>query len=488
MLGRLKKLVGGPQASAPLVEANPFDSVPVGVLAVILRWAVLAYEPKLSRKELKEEKLEPRGRHEPREGVLRAGRMRRFLPRYLLQLRLVCRAFRRAVETDPVQGTALERCGFGVPERLFYGATLAQVLRGRCRMYSMELRECRGAMAVSSMSRPISANLGKHPHTPDASFVQFVGLLDDERGRLVRNTAALLSFLQEFGTFTPPGTEWAPSTLLRYRMFLHLRVLHPRTLLIPTADIAYAQIAHMLRTEQYSADCDSSAVPPTDVLNLTDSEEPLYRDAVLGTKALWDATFPSGAEFVGPQQLDALMSDDLYKYEKEGFGARTRKKLPPFVRCIGPEPPAAAATIQGLPTVSMEAGDLLNDVKWMDLLRGSFRKVLSDGYMVVGDYPHRPPETVLRHMLQSYQRWLFLVRQHQDRLDVFSPPVHIDMFWHAHILTPELYRVEMARILGYVPEHRPFVGTNDPFPLSQELQALWKDTFGVEVESDFRYV
>ena len=57
--------------------------------------------------------------------------------------------------------------------------------------------------------------------------------------------------------------------------------------------------------------------------------------------------------------------------------------------------------------------------------------------------------------LSSYASWASTIALPSNRLAAYGPPVHIDLFWHAHLSSPKRYAEFFSRYLSFVPWHEP---------------------------------
>lgn len=397
-------------------------------------------------------------------------------------LALICKSWSKAVHSDGMTRAMYAVMHLEPPRRVWVGGTLRGALKAQCmlrakeeRMIMMEGRK------ISKMRAPTHQNLGPFPKDNMSleEFKRTSSLQPEERKRLIEHAARLYEFLKAFKVFAPrdKSGKWAEVALQRYRAFLKLKHDNPHALLIPTGDILYAQIAHILRTEEFEKDGLDGHQSPFD---FGPSEEMLFAEAVKATAAAWEKAFP-GSRYV------ALSEEKLVKELKPQKGRRLfaifRKKNQPFFPAFGP----GLERKVDLPRVSIVAQDLVKDLQWVTELEAQLDLVFERTTVVLGEYDGESPLRLLPHLLHSYERFLFLVRQNPDKMALMSPPVFIDLFWHAHILSAERYRVEMQRIIGCVPHHLPFADADTPYPLSPELCQLWKSTFKVDLALDYQY-
>jgi hypothetical protein len=100
------------------------------------------------------------------------------------------------------------------------------------------------------------------------------------------------------------------SILQRYLMFQQLRKENPHLMLIPTADIEYAWICHVLRTEQYWADCVREGIPIAhSLMPLRQADALMSVAAARATSLLWRERF--GGVEVPTSVVEASASNDM---------------------------------------------------------------------------------------------------------------------------------------------------------------------------------
>ena len=166
---------------------------------------------------------------------------------------------------------------------------------------------------------------------------------------------------------------------------------------------------------------------------------------------------------------------------------------PPYIGCVGPAPPTALVAEAGFP-VSIDARELVKDVQWLAMLVSQASELLQ------GHWTYSSNGVAMDRLVRSYDRFLFVVAKH----GLFAPPVPIDLIWHAHQSTPQLYRAETQRMLGCHLLHDPWpaarwtmdadgkmqprqgaVPTTALSPQEEgtfaELECLWKTEFGTDM-------
>jgi hypothetical protein len=470
---------------------NAFNKVPRDVLAMILSLCLAAeQDPKKEQgSTLAPPPPPPPPPSESASALLAVEREAvRAVNKRVQSLALVSRCFSRAAATDVVVRRALEVAGLHVPTRVWYGGSLQGVFRAQ---WALKLEQGRHQEKQDeALARPFYAvpcGIGPPPRQgppvqmhprETASFHQFAGLNDEEAARVQLRAQQLVNFLRSFSVFSAKFD--AESALQRYRMFLELRQEHPNTLLLPTADILFAQLAHVFRTAAYHEDVKSGVVMASDVLQLNKDEEAFYNQAARGTAKLWKETF--GLDYFAE---DSAKEHAFFAHQERPMGNAWRQvpyQAPvSYVAAVGPRPKSSNVA---LPAVRLTASDLINDLKWMPELERSFSTLLGEAAGKLG-MRNWTSEKVVAHLFKGYQRFLFLCKTRQDLANALAPPVAIDWLWHAHQSTPLLYAEETTRVVGSRLDHDPWPTEKKDFrPLSDEFKCAWKTAFGTTIEDD----
>jgi hypothetical protein len=177
----------------------------------------------------------------------------------------------------------------------------------------------------------------------------------------------LLSFLREFAAHNTnfANPSWAQIALLRYRMFLSMRVAHPTALLIPTSDILFAELSHVFRTDAYHSDLGTTLMA-SDLLELPEGEGRLYNEAVKGTATLWAGMFPSVPFVEGDIPPWIPFKHEVVSYGRQNPFCQYTKPLP-YVPSVGSIPNGVNVDTSDLPQIQLNAQDLLNDWQWYRL-------------------------------------------------------------------------------------------------------------------------
>jgi hypothetical protein len=227
-------------------------------------------------------------------------------------------------------------------------------------------------------------------------------------------------------------------------MFLKLQLEYPNTLLIPSADILFVMLSHVLRTKKYHDDLKSLSLSTPDPLCLAEEEERFYNEAVAATASLWQKTFG--------ESYPAYVPHQYFKHQVcaivFGFGMfflfKTKKKtdIPYFTSANSAaeyvRPPSyvasvfASATtpvINDLPRISLSVKDVMLDLKWIPQMQKEFQELSSRAYFTMANMYNATQgkqalfffqkviltlscakESVCWRLLESYQRFLFLCK------------------------------------------------------------------------------
>ncbi len=474
--GTTPSLVLGP------VGDGPFDKLPRDVLAMILCMCMQG------------ETVSPLSIFGSSSAHLAAEREAvRAVNKQVQALALVSRCFARAAATEGVARRALEVAELHVPARVWYGGSLREAFKAQWALKLEQARHQAKQEEVLARPTPMVACGMRAPHfrnppmvhpeeTP--KFAQFAGLNSDEGRRVQQRAEQLVGFLRSFACFAESFK--ADAALLRYRMFLKLRQDHPNALLLPTADILFAELAHVFRTAAYHEDVKNGVPMTQDPLQLSKSEEVLYNQAARGTAKLWQETYGE-AYFAAIQAKEHEFFTHQEAISPFGGGWAEVPFQPPtsFVAAVGPSPRPSRTP---LPSINLTAKDLINDLQWMPELERSFGEMYGQAFKKL-DMPDHKQLTFIAHLLKGYQRFLFLCKTRPDLAHDLAPPVAIDLLWHAHQSTPRLYLEETTRIVGFRLDHDPWPTEKKELrPLSEEFQCAWKTAFGRTIEQDHSFV
>jgi len=182
----------------------------------------------------------------------------------------------------------------------------------------------------------------------------------------------------------------------RYLLFLRLQQKHVDSWLYPPLDVQAVWLAHLIRNNVYIKDC----------IRLFGSIVPCH---------LLTAEFDSKANLKHTEELWKA------EYKEETF---LRKK--PLQVSPAPKPLTT--------TVSICADDVVQDRNWLDELE---RQV---GNNRINDRKY------LIQLIEGYEMLLYLHAKHPKSST--TPPIPIDLIWHAHQCHPVAYQWDMKNLLG----------------------------------------
>jgi len=269
-------------------------------------------------------------------------------------------------------------------------------------------------------------------------------------------------FRRKMDTLLDNPSQWAEIALKRYKMFIGLRKKYPESILIPTADILYAQLAHIFRSQNYYQDLDPTQLP----FILTKTEEKLYHDTIKGTINLWKKEY--SCDYI----------PESFNVEKWAFwcvsnNRYTRKPnyqhTPFYINVFGSN--VGDVEVPGDVKVSINANDLENDLKWFPELEKGF-------LMVKSHYSNNEDELLVK-LSQDYLRFQYILYKFPEQRDNLAPPVNIDLMWHAHMTLGNTYIEDMKRIFGETLLHHPWKDSKEIIPIAEDapLACLWKQVF-----------
>jgi len=258
-----------------------------------------------------------------------------------------------------------------------------------------------------------------------------------------------------------------------------MRKKYPEVRLIPTADILFTKISHIVRTKAYYEDDKFTSVNP---LLLCDGELNLYVESIKGTSHLWEKEYH--CPYLGK---DFHITDWEY-WDNTKKSARFYKKEPTFkpppayLAVIGPPPPLED-NFSGI-SISLTSQDLNNDLKWLPELERNLANMVEDCEQW-GIFSSE--KNVFSRLVTSYVRFLYLVAKYPEQRMDLAPPVTIDLMWHAHMTMTDKYRKDTERALGGSPLHHvPWKNSNEVEYLSSTSPfiCLWKKEFNTTIEKD----
>jgi hypothetical protein len=409
----------------------------------------------------------------------------------LSNLSRVCKAFYKVI-TDPEKNAELWKtvCQYSdipIPSQVFYGGSYRDVVQAHLRILQQHYDAAvvqsnyrHPSMACGIRGRPRS-KLGQHPPAPQG-FTEFIGLHEREQERICQQAKLLLDFLRSFNAYKLDyqNPAWALSSLKRYIMFLSLRKKYPHLLLLPTADILYASLCHLFRTKEYYKDMQELNLSNRNLLELTNAEQTLYIQTALATENLWKLEYQCDYLPAG-MKIDWVYwkPDDQYHFSFSKSGPDYFAP-PAYIGAIGPLPPLNWA---GDVKVTLVYSDLIDDFQWLPELERQFGMMHSQAYN--WGLWNTSEGGVIKRLILSYQRFLYLVRKFSEESSELAPPVSIDLMWHAHMTLPS-YLEDTTRILGFPLQHQPWKKAKTLLPVEPEstLACLWKQEFSTDIASD----
>jgi len=270
-------------------------------------------------------------------------------------------------------------------------------------------------------------------------------------------------------------------------MYINLRKKYPSVILIPTADILFAELSHIFRTKEYYGDLVPELRNPNP-LKLDPGVVKLFTASIKGTAQLWEneyrcAYLPPGFD----------VQEWIYWKENHSRGMRDNSPYPDYVATpsyVAVRGPPPSANIQNLGVkVSLTEEDLVNDVKWLpelELELTQMRKSYCRGWGLMNS----DETSVIRRLCTSYLRFLYLVYKYPSEADKLAPPVSIDLCWHAHMTLTKIYYENTVDMLGGVPlEHHPWKDSSKLLPINADstLACLWKTLWNTDIQEDHKY-
>jgi hypothetical protein len=155
-------------------------------------------------------------------------------------------------------------------------------------------------------------------------------------------------------------------------------------------------------------------------------------------------------------------------------------------------------------------------MKWLPAFEKSYASLRDECWLSCDD----SSEKILTHLMDTYDRYLFLVKKYPG--EMLAPGLAVDLLWQAHQLDPVAYKQTCLRSLGCELKHRMWGQNNDmaskanddstaatttlaipseatssssplspghtaPIRDSDAVQRLWLQEFGVFHTEDHRY-
>jgi len=248
-------------------------------------------------------------------------------------------------------------------------------------------------------------------------------------------------------------------------------------------------LAHILRTKAYYEDYAKNQLTPNpNLLKLKSDIANYYTNAIQGTAALWHQEY-------NMDYLPISYSPQQWSYWK------AHEQNDTFDHEVRPDyaPPPGYATVIGPPltqkisvsiSISLTVEDLVEDVKWLSQLEQAYAKCRT----TLNKWRKEPFENIevniLKDLLLSYYRFLYLVNLYPAQSTDFTPPLTIDLMWHAHMSLTTIYTQETSKILGETLAHHPWKTSNNVEPISPEsvFSCLWKEVFKTSLSNEHIWV
>lgn len=283
------------------------------------------------------------------------------------------------------------------------------------------------------------------------SVEKIVQLQDDARLRIIGNARTLLYFYRDFvKLYNPLDDKWAEDAYSRYFHFVLLQAENMEHKLIPTADILYVHLSHIIRTNSYQKNVDKKLQPE----NLLAPQ----------------------ANFEERAKITAKLWENKYKntYIPKNMKLEEISK-PPYLSCIGPKIPPSEISKNISNYIGLSVRDIELDLSWVFELERQLPLVqLHFGL---------DEQDIITKISYVYEKFLDIVRRNSnDYSHVSSPPCFIDLLWHAHQCSPLLYRTECEALLGFPLPHEP-----RPSGL-QEKEISFQASWGSLYNEDFSYL
>jgi hypothetical protein len=268
-------------------------------------------------------------------------------------------------------------------------------------------------------------------------------------------------------------------------------------LLIPTLDIALCWLCHVLHdTTRYYADLSAAGgISCVHLPSLSDPEMWCYSEALKATERLWLERFPKSpylphgakASEVAHQFYHILFTAGMSTERLTEYVSRPDSYYPSIA------PPPHADDVARLPIelsqISFCADDLEHGLKW---LTDFYEKEYFDQFEKSCTFNHSANnERAMEHLVETYERFLWLVRKYPD--DNFVPSGLCRFLWMAHQLDADSYKTWTTTVLGQHMLHAMKRATlaRDCDSTKEldvpTLQSRWKEEFGVSHFEDHAY-
>jgi len=94
--------------------------------------------------------------------------------------------------------------------------------------------------------------------------------------------------------------------------------------------------------------------------------------------------------------------------------------------------------------------------------------------------------TIYQNILKSYERFLYMTAKYPPITGYIHPTYAIDVMWHAHMICPKQYNIDISRLVGFLLDHDPWpmCSKEDISKNLQNSQDLWQQEFGISIDLD----
>ena len=272
------------------------------------------------------------------------------------------------------------------------------------------------------------------------------------------------------------------TAFMKYERFVRLQLKHPRTLLIPTADIELVWQSHLIRPAMYERDFKEvlGAKFLDHSLLSTGYDYHFQHAALVETAQLWEAeynevycTLPT-APLVRPSPY---LDEDLLSCR---ISTTTQARLYHIA-----DPPAAADPANSWTSpFSLQVSHVMEDLQWVVYFARD-QDMSEDQMWIPGEW--------FRRVAKSYERFLFFCHRasflsdechHGGSAPFFAHPTYaIDLFWHTHMVHPVAYRKDCDLLVGRLVDHSPWPENYEQANFD-ETNRIWKEEFGIEIQME----
>ena len=138
--------------------------------------------------------------------------------------------------------------------------------------------------------------------------------------------------------------------------------------------------------------------------------------------------------------------------------------------------------------ISFSATEAMRDIGWY----AKFHAWFEDHASTLRSEGRRQASNMPLRWQRGYHRMLFFARSEIERHGSFQlhPPMGVDLFWHAHMLSPAGYHTDCRRLVGCLLAHRPWPQEHADRDVASadgsEFDSGWEKSFGRKPEHDLR--